>query len=60
MGLSIRETGLDDAPTLVLLHGVGTSGWMWRHLADAVGDEVHLLVPDLPGHGGSAANRLRR
>jgi pimeloyl-ACP methyl ester carboxylesterase len=27
---------------------------MWRHLADAVGDEVHLLVPDLPGHGGSA------
>ncbi|NEM08002.1 alpha/beta fold hydrolase [Geodermatophilus normandii] len=38
----------------MLLHGVGTSGWMWRRLVDAVGVELHLLVVDLPGHGDSA------
>ena len=55
MSLSVREVGRADLPTVVLLHGVGTSGWMWRRLVDAVGEELHLLVVDLPGHGGSAA-----
>lgn len=53
--LSVRETGPDDAPTVVLLHGVGTSGWMWRQLVEALEDELHVLTVDLPGHGRSAA-----
>ncbi len=55
VSLSVRETGAGNAPTVVLLHGVGTSGWMWRRLVEDVGGELHLLVVDLPGHGGSAA-----
>ncbi len=53
--LSVQEAGPGQAPTVVLLHGVGTSGWMWRRLVADVGEELHLLVVDLPGHGGSAA-----
>jgi pimeloyl-ACP methyl ester carboxylesterase len=53
--LSLHEAGPADRPTVVLLHGVGTSGWMWRRLVEAVGGDLHLLVVDLPGHGDSAA-----
>jgi pimeloyl-ACP methyl ester carboxylesterase len=53
--LHVRETGPPDAPTVVLLHGVGTSGWMWRQLVRAVSDDLHVLDVDLPGHGESAA-----
>ncbi|USX49367.1 alpha/beta fold hydrolase [Lentzea sp. HUAS12] len=42
-----------NGPLLVLLHGLGATGEVWR---DVVGDwEGSWLVPDLPGHGRSAA-----
>lgn len=53
MPLFVRESGPDDAPTIVWLHGGGVSGWMWRETV-ALMDEYHALVPDLPGHGQSA------
>ncbi len=53
--LAVLEVGPADRPTVALLHGVGTSGWMWRRLVDALGADLHLLVVDLPGHGDSAA-----
>jgi pimeloyl-ACP methyl ester carboxylesterase len=52
--LAVREAGPAGAPPVVLLHGVGTSGWMWRRLVEDVGTDLHLLVVDLPGHGESA------
>ncbi len=55
MNLSLHEAGPADRPAVLLLHGVGTSGWMWRRLVEALDDELHVLVVDLPGHGDSAA-----
>lgn len=50
MPLAVTEHGDAVAPSVVLLHGLGTTGWMWQrtlpHLAD-----LHCLVVDLPGHG---------
>jgi pimeloyl-ACP methyl ester carboxylesterase len=51
--VAVDEQGRRDAPSVVLLHGVGTSGWMWRRLAAALAADLHVLVPDLPGHGSS-------
>ena len=53
MLLSLREVGPGAAPTVVLLHGVGTSGWMWRQLVESISDQMHVLNVDLPGHGES-------
>lgn len=52
MSLWVHETGTRDAPTIVFLHGVGTSGWMWQQQVAALAD-FHCLNMDLPGHGKS-------
>ncbi|GGL54402.1 alpha/beta fold hydrolase [Planomonospora parontospora] len=55
MGIFVQKSGRADAPAVVLLHGAGTSGWMWtRQVADLAADFL-VLVPDLPGHGRSNA-----
>jgi pimeloyl-ACP methyl ester carboxylesterase len=54
MSLYFSEYGPPDAPTIVFLHGGGGAGWMWKPQVDALRDEYHLLVPDLPEQGGSA------
>lgn len=52
-GLHHEEDGeADGAETIVLLHGGNLSGWMWAPHREALADR-HLLVPDLPGYGGS-------
>ena len=51
--LSFTAVGPRSAATCVLLHGVGTSGWMWRALIDDLSKDFHVLTPDLPGHGAS-------
>ncbi|WP_258725870.1 alpha/beta fold hydrolase [Cellulomonas sp. NS3] len=55
--LSVQETGPATAPSVALLHGAGTSGWMWRRVVDLLGNRLHLLVVDLPGHGDSSRRR---
>ena len=54
MALHFQETGPSGADTVVLLHGVGTTGWMWRSLVQTLGEDLHVLNVDLPGHGASA------
>lgn len=49
----IQETGPEDAPSIVFLHGGGAAGWSWRYQVEALCDEFHCLVPDLPGNGKS-------
>jgi pimeloyl-ACP methyl ester carboxylesterase len=51
--LYFTETG--QGPNLVLLHGLGASGFSWRANLEPLGKHFHLLVPDLPGHGRSPA-----
>ena len=53
MDLAVTEHGPATAPSVVLLHGLGTTGWMWDRVLPHVADELHCLVVDLPGHGGS-------
>jgi len=55
MDLYVEEHGPSDAATIVFLHGGGGAGWMWRPQVEALQDEFHLLVPDLPEHGRSMA-----
>jgi pimeloyl-ACP methyl ester carboxylesterase len=54
--LYIKESGPDNAPTIIFLHGGGGEGWMWDPQVQSLGD-YHCLVPDLPEHGKSLAVR---
>jgi pimeloyl-ACP methyl ester carboxylesterase len=56
MDMFVDETGPAGAPTIVFLHGGGGGGWMWRPQVEALKGDFHLLVPDLPEHGRSAAD----
>lgn len=50
-----REAGDPARPTLLLLHGFPTAGHMFRDLIPRLADRFHLVAPDLPGFGQSAA-----
>ena len=43
-----------EGEPLLLLHGLGGGAANWVELAAALAEERRVLVPDLPGHGGSA------
>jgi magnesium chelatase accessory protein len=56
----VRAAGLDwrvalggRGPLLVLLHGTGADGASFAELLPALAPHATLLVPDLPGHGGT-------
>lgn len=53
MTLYVHESGDASATTIVFLHGIGTSGWMWEKQIAALTD-FHCLNVDLPGHGKSS------
>ncbi len=53
--LYVRQSGNPAGPTVVFLHAIATSGWMWHRQAELLPD-FNCLIPDLPGHGQS--NRL--
>lgn len=55
--MRLVETGT-GAP-LLLLHGAGVAGWMWRPTLDAIGGRARALMPDLPGHGTDADSPYR-
>jgi pimeloyl-ACP methyl ester carboxylesterase len=42
-----------EGPPLVLVHGLGGWAGNWRPVASRLVGERRLLVPELPGHGGS-------
>lgn len=42
-----------NGPTVVLLHGFGASKDVWLPFAAELPEGFRVLVPDLPGHGGS-------
>lgn len=50
-----REAGPRDAPVVLLLHGFPTSSHMFRRLIPALADRYHVIAPDYPGFGESAA-----
>lgn len=54
-----RDTGamhvevVGEGTPIVLLHGAGVSGWMWRPTLELLGTTVQTVVMDLPGFGRS-------
>jgi pimeloyl-ACP methyl ester carboxylesterase len=56
-GLKIfyREAGPADAPVILLLHGFPSSSRMFDALLPVLGRGYHLIAPDYPGFGQSAA-----
>src|SRR5256714_3749212 len=44
-----------EGDPLVLVHGLGGAASNWTELAPLLLPRRRLLVPDLPGHGGSTA-----
>ncbi|HEX8469311.1 MAG TPA: alpha/beta hydrolase [Allosphingosinicella sp.] len=50
-----REAGPKDGPVVLLLHGFPTSSHMFRRLIPHLADRYHVIAPDYPGFGESAA-----
>jgi pimeloyl-ACP methyl ester carboxylesterase len=53
-GVRMRYFVGGEGPPLVLVHGLGGAASNWTELAPLLKGR-RLLVPDLPGHGGSSA-----
>ncbi len=51
----IAYTEWGTGPAAVFVHGVGTSGVLWRHVIEQLSDTTRCIAVDLPGHGGSPA-----
>lgn len=54
----VRSAGAAAGPALVLLHGLPTSSWLWRHCLPTLAlaqPGWRIIAPDLPGYGRSAA-----
>ena len=54
-GVRMRYFVGGDGPPLVLIHGLGGAAANWTELSLLLSQTHRLLVPDLPGHGGSSA-----
>ena len=50
-----REAGDPANPALLLLHGFPASSFMFRRLIELLADRFHVIAPDYPGFGHSAA-----
>ena|SRR5215211_5206827 len=54
-GVRLRWFEGGEGPTVVLLHGFGGAASNWTLVAPRLLPGHRVLVPDLPGHGGSSA-----
>ena len=52
-GTRMRYLAGGSGPPIVLVHGLGGAAANWRLVAPALSRAHRVLVPDLPGHGGS-------
>lgn len=48
-------TGEGQGPPLLLLHGLGASGFSWRNNLGVLSGHFRVVAPDLPPHGRSPA-----
>ncbi len=42
-----------EGEVIVLLHGIPTSGWLYRHMIDELSRHYRVIVPDMLGFGSS-------
>jgi pimeloyl-ACP methyl ester carboxylesterase len=50
----VRYLVAGAGPPVVLVHGLGGAAGNWLRVAPALARSQRVIVPDLPGHGGSA------
>lgn len=50
---SIKYIDKGTGKVLVLLHGVPTSGWLYRNFIDTLATKYRVIVPDMLGYGSS-------
>lgn len=55
ISLQYVDHGAGGAGPVVLLHGFPLNGAMWDEVVPALADRYHVVVPDLRGHGETAA-----
>jgi pimeloyl-ACP methyl ester carboxylesterase len=53
MDLKVHEYGQHGMPTILFLHGLGVSSWMWQDQIESLQANYHCLAVDLPGNGDS-------
>lgn len=51
--MAYRETGVQDAPVALFLHGNPTSSHIWRNILPLVAPVARCIAPDLIGFGAS-------
>jgi pimeloyl-ACP methyl ester carboxylesterase len=54
-GVRMRYFVGGEGPPLILVHGLGGAAANWTELVPLLAKRHRVLVPDLPGHGGSTA-----
>jgi pimeloyl-ACP methyl ester carboxylesterase len=59
MSLHVHESGSPNAPTIVFLHALGLSSWMWNEQITALQANYHCLAIDLPANGESYQTEWR-
>jgi haloalkane dehalogenase len=50
---AIKYIDQGQGPVIVLLHGVPTSGWLYRHMIDELAKTHRVIAPDMLGFGSS-------
>ena len=53
-GITVHVRVGGHGPAVVMLHGFGTTGDMWGHLANALIEDHTIVAPDLRGLGLSS------
>src|SRR3954454_24170055 len=53
-GARLRAFEMGEGPAVVLLHRLGGAASNWTAVAPALAERARVVVPELPGHGGSS------
>jgi len=51
--MAYRVSGDPGRPVLLLVHGLTSSSATWEPVMAAMGEQAHVIAPDLVGHGAS-------
>lgn len=54
---SYSEGGQANKPTLLLIHGIGSSRDTWNLIARNLSKHYHVIIPDLPGSGNTQTTK---
>ena len=50
---NIKYMDQGEGEVVLLLHGIPTSGWLYRKMMDPLADNYRLIIPDMLGFGSS-------